>query len=148
MDHEHPERQHGCDHDDDVMCTHRFFDKTLRAHLDRQRLHTVMDAKRHWIFAITPECGPLFLKLQQLNAERGAMQDVEVLTLPTLPMAPILVCVPRDQLSLDDLADVVDFNRGSREVYESKAYITISTVNTDVVNQALSNWINLDHLLS
>jgi hypothetical protein len=146
MNHEAPERRHTCDHDDDVMCTSRFFDSTLRAHLDRQRLHEYMDTKRHWIFAITPECGPLFLKLRELCAERG-IEDLDILAVP-LAIMPIFVCIPRDQLSLDDLTDFVDFSAASREAYESKNYITITSLNTDVVTQALSNWINLDHLLS
>jgi hypothetical protein len=137
-----------CDHDDDVMCASRFFDKTLCAHLDRQRLHAVVKAKKHWIFAITPECISVFLRLQQLHAERGAMQDLEVVTLPSLPMAPILLCIPRDKVFLEDLTDLVDFSKGSLEAYESKAYITITSLGTNALNQALSNWINLDHLVN
>jgi len=71
-----------------------------------------------------------------------------VLHLNSLLMAPVVVCIPRQQLDLDDLADMVDFSAASREVYESRDYITISTQNADVVNQAVSNWIQLDHLLS
>jgi hypothetical protein len=144
MDHE-PSEPH-CDHDDDVMCPSRFFDKTTRAHLDRQRLNVCIAAKQHWIFAITPECGPLFLKLRELCLERG-LDHLDILGVP-VPMLPILVCIPRDTLALADLTDLVDFSAASLEVYESKDYITITSLDTDVVTQALSNWIHLDHLLS
>jgi hypothetical protein len=146
MDYEPSKPQHPCDHDDDVLCASRFFDRTLRAHLDRQRLQRCIDAKRHWIFALTPECGPLFLRLRELCEARG-IEDLDILGVP-LTMLQILVCIPRDKLALDDLADLVDFSAASREVYESKDYITITSLNLDVVNQALSNWIHLDHLLS
>jgi hypothetical protein len=147
MDHEHSEESRPCDHDDDVMCTHLFFDRTLNAHLARKRLQACMEGKQHWIFAITPECAPLLLKLCELCAERGAA-GIDVLHLSPLPMAPALVCIPRDTLALDDLADLVDFSAASREAYERKDYIAITRLNTDVVNQALSNWINLDHLVN
>jgi hypothetical protein len=148
MDREHPERGDQCDHDDDVMCTSRFFDKTLRAHLDRQRLCAIMDNKQHWVFAITPECTSVFLRLQQLHRERGAMRDVDVLTLPGLPMTPIFVCVPRDQLSLEDLGDVLDFNNGSRELYESMAFITVTTLDPKLLGEVASQWVHVDHLLN
>jgi len=146
MDHEPSERRRTCDHDDDVMSTSRFFDQTLRAHLDRQRLNAYIEAKRHWIFAITPECGPLFLKLRELCVERD-IEDLDILGVP-LAMMPILVCIPRGKLSLDDLDDLVDFSTASREVYESKDYITITSLNVDAVTQAVSHWITLDHLLN
>jgi hypothetical protein len=145
MDHEPNERQ--CDHDADVMCTHTFFDQTLSAHLCRVRLHQFIDGKRHWVFAVTPECRPFLLRLQQLCTERD-IDDVNVLHLNSLPMQPLVVCLPRDQLALDDLTDVVDFSAGSREVYESQAYITITSLNVNLLEQAMSKWVNVDHLLN
>jgi hypothetical protein len=146
MDYEPPEHCGPCDHDDDVMCTHRFFDKTTRAHLDRQRLHACMASKQHWIFAITPECGALFLRLRQLCLERG-VEALDILGVP-LPMLPILVCIPRETLDLDDLTDLIDFSAASREVHESRDYIIITSLKTEVVTQALAHWVNVDHLLS
>ena len=145
MDHEPSERR--CDHDDDVMCTDRFFDQTLTAHLCRVRLKQFIADKRHWVFAVTPECLPFLLRLKELCAEHD-IDDVNVLHLNSLPIAPLLVCIPRHQLSLDELAEVADFSAGSREAYERQPYIAISHLNSEVVNQAVSNWINLDHLLS
>ena len=45
-----------CDHDDDVMCTHTFFDRDTATHLTRKRLAKLIKAKTHWIVAVTPEC--------------------------------------------------------------------------------------------
>jgi hypothetical protein len=143
---EHEPSEFSCNHDADVMCTDSFFDKTLSAHLCRVRLHQLMDGKRHWVFAVTPECLPFLLRLKQLCAERD-IDDVNVLHLNSLPMAPTLVCIPRDTLALDDLSDLVDVSAASREAYERKDYIAITRLNTDVVNQALSNWLYLDHLV-
>jgi hypothetical protein len=128
------------------VCPSHFFDRTLRTYLDRQRLHTCIDGKQHWIFALTPECGPLFLRLRELYAERGG-EKIDILNL-ALPMMPIFVCIPRDTLDLDDLTDLVDFSAASREVYERKDYITMTSLNADLVAQALSHWLQLDHLVN
>jgi hypothetical protein len=145
MDHEYPEHQRQCDHDDGVMCTHHFFDKTLHEHLDRQRLHALIDGKQHWVFAVTPECNELFMKLTELCQERCGAEGASTL-ITLLPMLPILICFPRDKLALEELNDLVDFNRGSREYYEDRVFITITSEDADQLHQIVTHWINLDHL--
>jgi hypothetical protein len=146
MDRERHEHHKKCEHDANVMCTNYFLDHTTHTHLDRQRLHAFIDGKQHWSFAITPECGSLFLRLRELCLAHD-VENLDILVVP-LAMMPIFVCISRDKLALSDLTDLVDFNMGSREAYESKEYIAITSLNVDVINQALSNWIYLDHLLS
>jgi hypothetical protein len=147
MDHEPAGRRRPCDHDRDVMCPSRFFDQTLRTHLDRQRLHACMDGKTHWVFVVTPECTDLMQKLAELCVERcgAAGAPMLVTALPTMPM---FVCFPRDQLALEELADFVDFSQASREDYERKDFITITSLNNHLLNQVVSTWINVDHLLN
>jgi hypothetical protein len=47
MDHEHPERRHTCDHDDDVMCPGHFFLATQTdswvTYNDETRMFEVID---------------------------------------------------------------------------------------------------------
>jgi hypothetical protein len=147
MDHEPSEHPHQCNHDADVMCHSRFFDRTLRTHLDRQRLNALMDAETHWVFVVTPKCGELILKLHALYVERCEAEHVPVF-MTMLPMMPMFICFPRDKLALDDLADLVNFTMGSSEAYESKDYIIMTSLNNDLVNQVVSQWISVDHLVN
>jgi hypothetical protein len=146
MDHEHPERRHTCDHDD-VMCHGHFFDKTLRAHLDRQRLHAFIDGKQHWVFVVTPECAGLIQKLSELCLERCGEEGAPVLV-TNLPLLPMFICFPRGKLALEELSDIVDFGMGSREVYESQDFITITSMGIDMLNRVVSNWMGMDHLVN
>jgi hypothetical protein len=147
MDHEHPWRPSPCDHDDDVLCAHRFFDGTLRQHLDRRRLHAFIDGKRHWVFVVTPECLAVVRRLTELCAERCG-EDGAPMLMTTLPMLPLFVCFPRDQLALEELADLVDFTQGSREAYEGRDFIVITTLNPPLLHRVVSQWVHVDHLLN
>jgi hypothetical protein len=147
MDHESAGRRGPCNHDADVLCHRRFFDQTLRAHLDRQRLNAFIDGKQHWVFVVTPECLAVVQRLAELCVERCGEAGAPMLV-TALPMLPMFICFPRDHLALDDLGDLVDFTRGSREVYESQAFIVITSLNQAALGRVVSQWIHVDHLLN
>jgi hypothetical protein len=144
-DYEYPRE---CDHDDDVMCPHTFFDRTTATYLARRRLIKLIRARTHWIVAVTPECQSYVWRLVALHQEKcGGM--MATLCLHDIKFAPSLCTLPRDQVSYDDLVGVIGRIEGaSREVVESKAWILITSQDMDVGLQAIDRWIATDHLLN
>jgi hypothetical protein len=144
-DYEYPRE---CDHDDDVMCTHTFFDSSTATYLARQRLVKMIQARTHWIVAVTPECVSYAYRLFALHQEKcgGVMA---VLRLYDIKFAPSLCTLPRDRVSYDDLIGVIGRIEGaSREVVEAKAWILLTSQDMDLGLQAIDRWIATDHLLN
>jgi hypothetical protein len=144
-DYEYPQE---CDHDDDVICPHAFFDRTTATHLARLRLLKLIKARTHWIVAVTPECISYAYRLFALHQEKcgGVMFT---LRLHDIMFAPSLCTLPRDRVSYDDLIGVIGRIEGvSREVVESKAWILLTSQDMDLGLQAIDRWIQHDHLLN
>jgi hypothetical protein len=137
-----------CDHDDDVMCTHTFFDRATNTHLARLRLMALIQAKTHWIVAVTPECASYIARLLMLHQEKvGDM--MATLNLPNVKMSPVLCTLPRDQVSYDDITGVIGPIPGySREVVEEKKWILLTSGDIDEGMAAIDRWIQHDHLLN
>jgi hypothetical protein len=137
-----------CDHDDDVMCAHTFFDRTTATHLARLRLVKMLAARTHWIVAVTPECGSYIARLIMLHNEKvGGM--MATLNLPNVAMHPVLCTLPRDQVSYDDLIGIIGPIPGySREAVESKRWILLTSGDIDQGMAAIDRWIQHDHLLN
>jgi hypothetical protein len=137
-----------CDHDDDVMCTHTFFGRATATHLARLRLLAMIEAKTHWLVAVTPECGSYIARLLLLHSDKvgGTMATLH---LPNVKMGPVVCTLPRDRVSFDDLVGVIGQIQGaSREVIESRAYILLTSGDLDEGIAALDRWIKHDHLLN
>jgi hypothetical protein len=144
-DYEYPRE---CDHDDDVMCPHTFFDRTTTTYLARRRLVKLIQAGTHWIVAVTPECLSYAYRLFALHQEKcgGTMAT---LRLHDIKRSPSLCTLPRDRVSYDDLIGVIGRIEGaSREVVESKAWILLTSQDMDTGLQAIDRWIATDHLLN
>jgi hypothetical protein len=137
-----------CDHDDDVMCTHTFFDRSTVAYLARLRLVNMIKAKTHWIVAVTPECGSYVYRLVTLHQEKcGGM--MATLCLPNVKLAPTLCTLPKAQVSYEDLVGVTGQIQGaSREVVEGEAWILLTSQDVDTGMAAIDRWIQHDHLLN
>jgi hypothetical protein len=137
-----------CDHDDDVMCTHTFFDRATATHLARLRLVAMIREKTHWMVAVTAECGSYVYRLVHLHQERvGDM--MATLNLPNVKRHPILCTLPKDRVSYDDLIAVIGRIEGaSREVVEGKAWILLTSGDMDEGMAAIDRWIQHDHLLN
>jgi hypothetical protein len=142
-DYEPPE----CDHDDDVHCTHLFFTWSTQGHLARRRLVNLINAHTHWIFAVTPECMSRAYALAQLYQERCG-DPITTMLIHDISPTPVLCLLTKDQVSLDDLADVVTELGQSREVIEGMDWILVSSAHLDVWSQAIERWITTDNLLN
>jgi hypothetical protein len=134
-------------HDPEVMDNHQFFSRDVSTHLARKRLTDLFDAKTHWALAITPECMTLIWQLGQLHRERCG-EGIDLLVLRSQPMRPIVCTLPRDQFTLDDILELIGPVPCSREVLEEKAWITLSSVEVEAVMDAVTTWVNVDHLLN
>jgi hypothetical protein len=144
-DYEYPRE---CDHDDDVMCPHTFFDRTTATYLARKRLIKMIAAHTHWIVAVTPECISYAYRLAALHHEKcgGVMAT---LCLPDVKLAPSLCALPRDRVSYDDLVGVIGRIEGaSREVVEGKAWILLTSQDMAVGMAAIDRWIRHENLLN
>jgi hypothetical protein len=136
-----------CDHDDDVMCTHAFFDHTTRAHLARQRLKALLDAGTHWIIGMTPE-----LDLMGRAARLGAIhlrfcgEGIGVLHLPEIKAQPVLCTLPKEKVSLDDVLSVIGPLSTSRGVIESKPWILLTSSDVKACQEAVNRWIQVEPL--
>jgi hypothetical protein len=137
-----------CDHDDDVMCTHTFFDRATNTHLAPLRLVQMIQAKTHWIVAVTPECGSYVARLLMLHHDK-CDGNIPTLDLPSVTMHPVLRTLPRDRVSYDDLIGVIGPIPGfSREVVEEKKWILLTSGDLDETMTAIDRWIRHDHLLN
>jgi hypothetical protein len=56
-----------CNHDDEVMCHHVFFDHTTRGHLARARFKAMLEAGTHWVIGVTPDCVSYAVRLELLH---------------------------------------------------------------------------------
>jgi len=137
-----------CNHDDDVRCPHTFFDRATATHLARLRLEAMIEARTHWIVAVTPECASYIARLLVLYNEKvGGM--MATLNLPNVKMCPVLCTLPKDRVSYEDLVSVIGQIQGaSREVVESRAYILLTSGDLDEGIAAIDRWIKHDHLLN
>lgn len=134
--------------EDELLDNMGFFSDNVRTHLARKRLSDVLDAKTHWVFAITNDCGIIAMKLNQLHAERFNGECIEMILVGSLPMFPVFLMFPRDKLDLGEFAEMLGGWPTSREVIESKDYITITMQNPEPIMESISRWIAIDHLLS
>jgi hypothetical protein len=134
-----------CDHDDDVQCTHLFFDKTTSAHLARRRLRNLMYARTHWLVAVTPDCAPYAVALNALHRERCG-EAMTVVGMPDLSCQPALCALPRDRVSLDDLAEATQLQITAS--VEEMPWFLITYGDMAQITQAIGQWIGRDHLLN
>jgi hypothetical protein len=146
MDYEDYEPQE-CDHDDDVRCNHLFFTWSTNGHLARRRLVNLINAHTHWIFAVTPECISRAYALAKLYQERCG-DTITTMVLRDISPTPVLCLLPKDQVSFNDLAEVVAELGQSREVIESKDWILLSSAHFNEWTQAIERWITTDNLLN
>lgn len=146
MDYEGHEA-HACNDDDDVRRNHLFFSWATHAHLTRRTLVKTIEAHQHWIIAITPECMSRASALAKLYQERCG-NDISMMMLRDLSPTPVLLALPRDQVSLDDLIDVVPELELSREAIESPDWILISSDYPKEWKEAIEHWISTDHLMN
>jgi hypothetical protein len=137
-----------CDHDDEVMCTHTFFDQTTNRYLARRRLVKLIHARTHWIVAVTPECMAYAYRLGGLHQERCG-DPMTYLVMRDLPMAPMLCTLPKAKVSYDDLIGVIGQIQGtSREVVEGKEWILLTSDDVEARMHAIDRWIATDNLLN
>lgn len=134
--------------EDKLLDNRTFFSNNLVTHLARKRLTEVLDAKTHWVFAITNDCGALAMRLNQLHVERFDGYGIEIIAMGSLPMCPVLLMFPRDKLDLGEFAEMIGGWPTSREVIESKDYITITSQDPEPIMQSINQWISIDHLMS
>jgi hypothetical protein len=144
-DYEYPRER---DHDDDVMCTHAFFDRGTATYLARLRLIKMIKAHTHWIIAVTPECQSYVWRLVALHSEKCG-GEMAALCLHDIKFAPSLCALPRDKVSYEDLIGVIGRIEGaSREVVEGKAWILLTSQDMKVGMAAIDRWIQTDNLLN
>jgi replicative DNA helicase len=137
-----------CDHDDDVMCTHTFFDRSMTMYLASRRLLKLLKARTHWIVAVTPECRSYAYRLAALHQQRCG-GEMATLCLHDIKLAPSLCTLPKDQVSYDDLIGVIGRIEGeSREVVEGRAWILLTSQDTNLGMAAIDRWIQTDNLLN
>jgi hypothetical protein len=142
-EYEYPEE---CDHDDEVMCTHTFFDRTTATYLARRRLVKMIQARTHWIVAVTPECIPYVYRLLALHEARCG-GEMATLCLHDSKLMPSLCTLPRDRVSYDDLIGVIGQIPGvSREVVEGKVWILVTCGDVDLGIAAIGRWIATENL--
>jgi hypothetical protein len=127
-----------CDHDDEVMCNHVFFDNTMRGHMARARFRAMLQAKTHWVVGVTPDCVSRALHLEMLHRQRCEDLDIH----------PLMCLLPRDRFSLDDILQVIGVTDTSREVIESKSWILLSSGDVESHQEAINRWINVDPVLN
>jgi hypothetical protein len=136
-----------CDHDDEIMCHHVFFDQTTTAHLDRRRFRAMLEARRHWVIAVTPDCVFYALRLEMLHRQRCGV-NMLTLCIHDLRINPLMCLLPRGQFSLDDILHVMGGIGTSREVIESKKWILLTSGDVDAYQEAINLWINVDAVLN
>jgi hypothetical protein len=136
-----------CDHDDDVHCTHLFFSWSTNGHLARRKLVHILKAHTHWVIAVTPECISRAYALARLYEERCG-DTITTMVIRDLNPTPLLCVLPKDRVSLDDLAEVVAELAPSREVIEGRDWILLSSGHFDLWTQAIERWITTDNLLN
>lgn len=137
-----------CDHDDDVMCTHTFFDRSTATYLARKRLVKLIRVRTHWIIAVTPECLSYAYRLAALHEERCGEQ-MATLCLHDIKLSPTLCTLPKNKVSYDDLVGVIGRIEGaSREVVEGRAWILLTSQDINIGMAAIDRWIQTDNLLN
>jgi len=134
-----------CDHDDDVMCTHTFFDYTTKQYLARRRLKRLIDAGTHWIIGVTPQYVGHALGLEALHQQRCGEAMISMI-IHDLHIHPLLCTLPKDQVALDEIIKAIGGIDTSREVIESKRWILLTSLNLDSSMQAIDHWITVDPL--
>jgi hypothetical protein len=137
-----------CDHDDEVMCNHAFFDQATSRYLARRRMVKLIQAKTHWVVAVTPECMSYAYRLAALHQERCG-DEMATLCLHDIKLMPHLCTLPKDKVSYDDLIRVIGRIEGaSSEVVEERAYILLSSGDLEVGMAAIDRWIRTENLLN
>jgi hypothetical protein len=147
MDHEDYEYPHECDHDDDVRCNHLFFTWATVGHLARRRLVHLLRARQHWVIAVTAECMSRAHALAQLHQE-CCNDSMSTMVLHDLHPTPVLCMLPKDQVSFNDLAQVVAELGSEREAVEARDWILLSSGHFNEWMQAIERWITTDNLLN
>jgi hypothetical protein len=146
MEHEDYEPRE-CDHDDDVRCNHLFFSWSTQGHLARRKLVHTIKARRHWVVAVTSECMSRAYALAKLYQER-CDDTLTTMAIRDLSPTPVVCLLPKDQVSLDDLMQVIGHQPESREVIEDRDWILLSSAHFNEWTQAIERWITTDNLLN
>jgi hypothetical protein len=136
-----------CDHDDEVMCTHLFFDHTTRGHLARARFKDLLKARTHWVIGVTPDCASYALRLEMLHRQRCG-EHMLTLCIHDLRLNPLMCLLPRDQLPLDAILHVLGGLNASREVIERQPWILLPSGDVEAHQQAINRWITVDAVLN
>jgi hypothetical protein len=149
MDSEHYEHgeERECDHDDEVLCHHVFFDDTTRAHLARHRFRRIIAAGTHWIIGVTPDCWSYAVHLEMLHKQR-CCEAMLTLCIHDLRLNPLMCLLPRDRVSLDDIIKAIGGLDTSREVIESQPWILLTSGDLDASREAIHLWVTVDAVLN
>jgi hypothetical protein len=136
-----------CDHDDDVMRTHTFFDRATVTHLARLRLVAMIQAKAHWIVAVTPDCARFAASLSVLHYERCG-PVMTIVGLRDLDCHPAMCVLPRDQVSLDDLVEAAQLEPTITADVDEAPWFLLTRGDTRQITHAIGEWIDKDNLLN
>jgi hypothetical protein len=139
--------ERACEHDDEVMCHHVFFDDTTRAHLARHRLKAILEARTHWVIGVTPDCVSYSLRLEMLHRQRCG-ERMLTLHINDLHIQPLMCLLPRDRFSLDDIMSVLGGINTSREVIESKQWLLLTSDDIEASQEAITRWVSIDAVLN
>ena len=133
---------------DGVMDPKRFLDHTTRVYMNRKRLTTIFDAKEHWVFAMTAECGSTVIKLNQLHVERCG-SAIEIIVACCLRDGPAFFMFPKENLAYYEIAELLGIEvSASQEQAEQMSYFTLAMVDPKPLSDDLKVWVHHDPLLN
>jgi hypothetical protein len=121
--------------------------RTARPHIfDLPNRVNLIQARTHWIVAVTPECQSYAYRLNALHLERCG-DGMSFMHIPELRIHPLLCTLPKGQVSYDDLVGVIGHIPGvSREVVEAKAWILLTSGDVEAGMAAVDRYIAVDPL--
>jgi hypothetical protein len=136
-EHEHQEP-------DEVMDPKRFLDHTVQVHMNRKRLTAIFDAKQHWVFAMTAECGSIVLALNQLHQERCG-DTIPMIVACCVNDCPAFFLFPKAHLAFYEIGELLDIDvAGSQAQAEQMAYFTLAMQDPTPLSDALAVWVDHD----
>jgi hypothetical protein len=127
----------------------RFLSHEIRVHLQRTRLTDCFDAKQHWVFAMTAECGSIVLALNQLHEERCGATIPTMIVACGVPNYPAFFLFPKENLAFYEISTWLDITvADSQEQAAQMSYFTLAMQDPKPLGDALAGWLYRDHLTS
>jgi hypothetical protein len=139
--------ERACEHDDEVMCHHAFFDDTTLSHLARHKFRRLLEARTHWVIGVTPDCISRALRLEALHQQRCG-ERMAAMHIQDLDIHPLMCLLPKDQVSLNDIMRIISDVKVSTEVIESKQWILLTSGDVDEYQRTIDRWITTDPVLN